>query len=52
MSCFRFDKVIDPDLPVVKRPQKTVEKATTAEKKEFSALFDSDSDDDQDLTER
>lgn len=42
-------QIVDIELPAIKRPQK----ATEQEKKEFSALFDSDSDDnDTDLTER
>ncbi|XP_045162524.2 nucleolar complex protein 2 homolog isoform X2 [Mercenaria mercenaria] len=46
------DEVVTTELPEVKRPQKGLQKATDSEKKEFSALFDSDSDDNEmDLTE-
>ncbi|XP_060575135.1 nucleolar complex protein 2 homolog [Ruditapes philippinarum] len=45
------DEVVETDLPEIKRPKGPL-KATDTEKKEFSALFDSDSDDnDMDLTE-
>ena len=47
--CF-LSQVVDVELPTIKRPK---QKATEEDKLEFSALFDSDSDDnDTDLTER
>ena len=49
---FLLKQIVKTDLPEMKR-QKGPQKATDSEKKEFSALFDSDSDDnDMDLTER
>ncbi|KAH3829212.1 hypothetical protein DPMN_131205 [Dreissena polymorpha] len=42
------DTVVDTELPTIKRQQK----ASTDEKKEFSALFDDDSEEEQDLTDR